>query len=155
MSDETTTENNADSPAAAVAGKTIRTRDIAKSADGASRLEVRATGKNPQGAEIETTVMLNLGQNIAEAIELFGEEVAFTLFLQAAKIAAQAAMRRLIEAGQSEQEVTNFMASWKPGAPAGARLVTPEASLARAMSGMSAEEKTAFLDSLRAKLLGE
>jgi uncharacterized protein with HEPN domain len=72
-------------------------------------LEVKAT---KQGTDREVVAMVDLGDNLQDAIEKFGEEVVFTNFQAQAKIRAQAIMRDMLTAGRP---MKRLMSSWPAG----------------------------------------
>ena len=55
------------------------------------------------------------GGSTAKAIELFGEDVVYSLFESQAVIAAQGKSRGMLDRGASVDEVQKAMAEWKPG----------------------------------------
>lgn len=63
----------------------------------------------------EITTNYDFGDSLAQAVELFGEEVVFSNMRQSMKISLQALIRRGIEKGQSDEEIIAAAAAWKPG----------------------------------------
>ncbi len=58
---------------------------------------------------------VDLGSNLTEAVKLFGDEVVFSNFKAHATVAAQSAMRTLINNSKNQAAITKEMAEWKPG----------------------------------------
>jgi hypothetical protein len=111
-------------------------------------LEVKAT---KQGTDREVVAMVDLGDNLQDAIEKFGEEVVFTNFQAQAKIRAQAIMRDMLTAGKTDEEINEFMASWKPGS-ARERITDPKIAFLRRFEKLSEEEQNKYIEELMAKI---
>jgi hypothetical protein len=111
-------------------------------------LEVKAT---KQGTDREVVAMVDLGDNLQDAIEKFGEEVVFTNFQAQAKIRAQAIMRDMLTAGKTDEEINKFMASWKPGS-ARERITDPKIAFLRRFEKLSEEEQNKYIEELMAKI---
>ena len=92
--------------------------------------------------EKEVTIMYDFGENLADASAQFGEEVVFTNFRQAAKIALQARMRNRMEKGGDVNALTTL---WKPGIQMERATVDPMTAAKNAFGKMSAEERAEFL----------
>ena len=105
-------------------------------------IEVTAT-KDGQ----EATLNYDFGSDINDAIAKFGAEVVFTNFRQAAKIALQARMRSRMEKKGNVQELATI---WKPGIQLERAAVDPVVAAKNAFANMSAEDREAFLNELRA-----
>lgn len=114
----------------------------------ANLTEVKAT-KEIGGEKKEIVCMIDLGDNLEDAVERFGGEVVFSNFKRAATITAQAAMRRFMEQGLDEASVAAKMGSWRPGV-ALERTVDPVAALKAKFAKMSPEERAALLAELGA-----
>ena len=110
-------------------------------------LEVKAT---KQGSDREVVAIIDLGDNLQDAIAKFGEEVIFTNFAAQAKIRAQAIIRDMMVNGKTDQEINDFMATWKPGT-ARDRIVDPTAAFMRKFDGMTEEEQDKYIEELLAK----
>ena len=108
--------------------------------------EITAT-KSIEGEEKSATIVTDLGDNLRDAVEKFGEDVIFSNYKRAATITAQAAIRRMLETGLDESAISDKMAGWKPGVALD-RTVDPIAVLKAKLSGMSATEKKALLADL-------
>lgn len=114
----------------------------------ANLTEVKAT-KEIGGEKKEVVCLVDLGDNLEDAVERFGGEVVFSNFKRAATITAQAAMRRFLEQGMSDNLVADKMNSWRPGV-ALERNVDPVAALKAKFAKMSPEERAALLAELGA-----
>lgn len=107
--------------------------------------------KEVNGEKKEVTIVTDLGENLADAVAKFGEDVVFSNFCQSAVITAQAAMRRGLEKGKTNEEIVGYMAGWKPGVQL-QRQVDPLGALLSRVDKMSDEEKAAIIEQLMAKL---
>jgi hypothetical protein len=114
-----------------------------------SLTEIKAT-KKIDGEEKSAAVAYDFGATLEEATEKFGADVVFTNFKRTAVITAQAAIRRALEGGKSEEEIASLMASWRPGV-ALERTVDPVASLVGRWDSYSPEEQDAILKKLKSK----
>lgn len=103
--------------------------------------------KQVNGEDRAATIAADLGENLNDAVAKFGEEVVFSNFKQSAKITAQAAMRRMLEAGSDQDAVANKMAAWKPGVTLD-RSIDPVAALKAKMATMSKADKAELLKEL-------
>ena len=112
-------------------------------------VEISATFKKGD-EDRECTILFDFGGDITAAIEKFGGDVVYSNFVRASKVTAQAAMRRLMEAGKTDEEVTTTMESWKPGV-ALERTVDPVAALMAKFSKMDPAEQAKLLADLQAK----
>ena len=111
--------------------------------------DVEIKAKKKIGDEdMEVTVYADMGNDLEDAITKFGEAVVFSNFKAAAKITAQAAMRRYIEAKKSTEEIVKLMAAWKPGV-AIERVSDPVAAFKAKFASMSPEEQIAALADLK------
>ena len=95
----------------------------------------------------------DFGGSCAAAIEMFGEDVVYSNFTRASVITAQAAMRRMLEAGKGQEEIQAAMNSWKPGV-AIERTVDPVASVLGKFGSMSPEEQKALIKQLQQRANG-
>ena len=96
----------------------------------------------------EATIYVDFGEDLEDAINKFGEAVVLSNFKASAKITAQAAMRRYLEAKKSAEEVVKLMAAWKPGV-AIERVSDPVAAFKAKFASMSPEEQIAALADLK------
>ncbi len=58
---------------------------------------------------------VNVGDNLAGAVEIAGEAVVYSIYKAQAVIAAQAQIRRYLTANLSDVDIADKMAAWKPG----------------------------------------
>ena len=94
------------------------------------------------------TMEYDFGANLEEMKEKFGEDVTFSNARRAMTITAQAAMRRMILAGKSDEEIQEKMSLWKPGV-ALERTSDPVASLMKSWGKMTEEQKAEILKKLK------
>jgi hypothetical protein len=113
------------------------------------QIEVKSK-KEVNGEVREATVFVDFGETAAESIEMFGDEVVNSGFIAASKITAQGGMRRMLEVGKAQEEITAKMAEWKPGVTL-SRETDPMAAALAKFGSLSEEEKEEFLQQLRDK----
>jgi hypothetical protein len=111
--------------------------------------EIKAT-KKIDGVDKAGAVAYDFGATLEEAVEKFGADVVFTSFKRTAVITGQAAIRRMLEGGKSEEEIAANMSSWMPGV-ALERTVDPVASLVGRWDSYSKEEQDAIIKKLKTK----
>ena len=73
------------------------------------------SGKKDTPEFREATFEYNLGENLEEALELYGLDTVFGMYRSGMTIAVQAPARNLLQDGKTQEEVVEFMSSWKPG----------------------------------------
>ncbi len=61
------------------------------------------------------TMEYALGENLAEAVELFGDDVVYKGHIASGKIDLQSYIRRLIIAKKTQVEIQELVNVWKPG----------------------------------------
>lgn len=110
-------------------------------------IEVKAT---KQGSDREVSCLVDLGDNLEDAIAKFTGDVVFSNFQSQAKIRAQAIIRDMMTDGKTDEEISAFMATWKPGMSR-ERNVDPKAAFLNKFDTMSPEEQNAFIENLMAK----
>lgn len=71
--------------------------------------------KEVNGVEKSAMITYDFGENLDDCADKFGAEVVFSNAVRNFKIDAQAAMRRMLEAGKSQEEIAEAMSTWKPG----------------------------------------
>jgi len=103
-------------------------------------IEVRAK----KGDE-EAIVSYDFGDNLADSVERFGEQVVFTNFRQAAKITLQAGMRRCLE---NRKDPAEFAKAFRPGVMTAVRAADPVIAFKAKFSSMGEEEKKALMEEL-------
>jgi hypothetical protein len=111
-------------------------------------VEVKA--KAPK-LEREATVLVDLGENVQDAISRFGEEVVFSNYIANVKISVQSGIRRYLEAGLSQEDIQAKFDAFKPGVTMD-RVVDPIAAMAAKLSKMTSEEREAAFAALKAKI---
>ena len=89
------------------------------------------------------------GADLAEATQMFTEEVVFSNFRAQAKIKLQALMRSRILKGGS---VPELLASWKPGIQLERVPQTPEAAIETNFDRLTDEEKLVLLQKLQERV---
>ena len=94
-------------------------------------------------------VDFNFGANLQESITLFGEEVVFSNFVSDAKVTIQAALRRLLTAGKSQEEINEYFKTYKLGVKAAPVAVDPSQRLLSKFGTMTPEEQANLLTQLR------
>lgn len=101
------------------------------------------------GFDTEVTIAYDFGKNLDELSAKFGEEVVFTNARANMKITLQGVIRRMIEAGKSQDEISAACVDWKPGVQM-ERTVDPLVVARKAMAQMDDEAKQAFINKLLA-----
>ncbi len=115
-------------------------------------IEVTAKKKIGDDAR-EATISVEFGETVEESIEAFTGDVVNSNFIQSAKITAQAAMRRLLELGKSQEEIAATMAEWKPGVQL-QRSSDPAAAMLGKFASMTQDEQAQFIQELKARAAG-
>ena len=99
------------------------------------------------------TVSYDFGDNLAQAVEKFGEEVVFTNMQQSMKISLQALLRRGFDKGQSDEEIATAAAAWKPGV-ASQRTTDPVSTITAKWATLDPKKKAELLAQLKAQMNG-
>jgi hypothetical protein len=110
--------------------------------------EIKAT-KKIGDVEKDAVVAFDFGGDLDAAVELFGKDVIYANFVRSAVITAQAAIRRMLEDGKNQEEVTAKMASWKPGTPL-ERVSDPIGATIAKFGALSNEDQAALIEKLMA-----
>jgi len=113
-------------------------------------IEVEAS-KKIGDEERSVAVGYDFGENVEQAIEMFGAEVVHSNFIRASKITLQAVMRRSLEANKTDEDISNIAASWKPGV-ALERSFDPLAALTNKMKNMSDADIAAVFEKLKSAI---
>lgn len=113
-------------------------------------VEITAT-KVIEGVEKSATILFDFGADVNEAIGKFGAEVVFSNFKRSAVITAQAAMRRLMEANKTQDEIAESMKAWAPGVSL-ERSMDPVKAIQNKFATMSPEDQQALIDQLMQKM---
>lgn len=87
----------------------------------------------------------------AELADVYGDEAVVELFTAQFKIAFQAVVRRLAEAGKTDEEIEAIMRDWKPGEKVTIGDADPLARAMNKFASMSREEQAAYIASLQEK----
>lgn len=92
-------------------------------------------------------VEYDFGDNVADAVGKFGDEVVASYLFAQLKIALQAYVRGLLKQGKSEAEIKTAVAQWKPGTrkPGKSKLEKAQDIL----KGMTDEERKALIAQLK------
>lgn len=119
-----------------------------------SYLEVSA--KATIGAGDEATYkgakgFYKFGKDLAEAVEMFTEDVVFSNFRAQAKIKLQALMRSRVAKGQ---DVSNLLATWKPGVQLERTPVDPIVAAENKFDQLDKDAQDAFIEKLLARQKG-
>lgn len=114
--------------------------------------EIRASKKIGE-EEREATIQFDFGGTTENAVEKFGSDVVYSNFVRASVVTAQAAIRRMLEAGKSQEEIQSAMESWKPGV-ALERTVDPVAAVLGKFGSMTPEEQKALIRQLQGRANG-
>lgn len=114
--------------------------------------EIKATKEIPKdsGIEKEAVIFIDFGADVNDAVAKFGAEVVFSNFKRSATITAQAALRRLMEANKTQEEITTAMAGWKPGVSL-ERSFDPVKALTNKFATMTPEEQNKIIEDLMAR----
>jgi len=99
--------------------------------------------------EVEKTLQFDFGDNLDQAVEMFGKEVVFTNYVQAAKISLQSLMRSRMEKGSNVDELSSI---WKPGVQLQRAAVDVLASAKAKFMKMTPEERLAYLEMLQGSI---
>jgi hypothetical protein len=108
------------------------------------------TAKVPKANDRVVEGLIELGENLQDAIEKFGAEVVYTNFKASAKITAQALIRRSAEKGDSDEVIQSKLSAWKPGV-ASERIVDPMASIMSKFSSLPADKQAEIIAKLQAR----
>ena len=115
---------------------------------------MEVSAKSPKH-ERETAVIVQFGETVDESIDMFGGEAVNSNAFANWRVTLQAAIRRMHEAGKSDEEIQQSLGTAKMGvAVAGGRVDPIQASLAK-FKTMTQEEQAEYLEKLRAAAAGE
>jgi len=98
------------------------------------------------------TVQYDFGDNLAEAVALFGDDIVFSRFKAASIVDLQALIRRHLdgETPKTEAEIQALVTEWRPGVTTRKRKSVKEKA-EELFAGLSDSEKNALLESLLAQ----
>ena len=113
-------------------------------------IETIATKEPGTGREL--TVEYNFGDNLDQAVEMFGADAVFSSFKADAKVGLQAKVRGMLKATEddseaakySDEDIISAIADWKPGVKT-RTAADPLAKLKALLEKLSPEQKAAFL----------
>jgi len=108
-------------------------------------IEVKAERTN--GSSV--TAQWNLGDNVADLISQFGEEVIYSHVRRSLVIAVQAFMRTMLDGGKSPEEIQAAVKEWKPGLRRAAK--TPIERAREEIARMSPADRAALAKEIRAR----
>ncbi|PCJ26738.1 MAG: hypothetical protein COA94_04895 [Rickettsiales bacterium] len=111
--------------------------------------KVTAIGKtkDDKGAvtgENEGVIEFNFGENLEEAVKLYGKDAVFNNYRQASTIALQGNMRRHLSQGKKGKELLAALKDWKPGQVSRQKKSAGE-KLQAMLKGMTPEQVAATL----------
>jgi hypothetical protein len=104
--------------------------------------------KQIDNEEKSAVINYDFGETLEEASKMFGAEVVFTNFRANAKITAQAAIRRMLEKGMTQEQIQEKMAGWKPGVAIDTS-VDPLTAMMAKYATMSPEDQKKFIEDLK------
>lgn len=95
----------------------------------------------------EATIDYNFGENLDEAVGMFGADVVYNGFKADAVVTLQSAIRRYLEKGQDPSVLSN---TWKPGVKAPSVAADPKMAAIAAFKSMSPEERAELIAQIQA-----
>jgi hypothetical protein len=112
--------------------------------------------KGPDGNPVSISVKYNFGDNLADAVEKYGEAVVFDLYRAAAMIRVQNVARSALLNGKAPEEAVKLAEKYVLGTSFSMGPRDPVRTAETAVSRMSPEDEKKFLLKLkeRAKALG-
>jgi len=112
--------------------------------------------KGPDGNPVSISVKYNFGDNLADAVEKYGEAVVFDLYRAAAMIRVQNVARSALLNGKAPEEAVKLAEKYVLGTSVSKGPRDPVRTAETAVSRMSPEDEKKFLLKLkeRAKALG-
>ena len=114
-----------------------------------SEIQIAAT-KNVNGEDRSAAITYDFGDSVDEMVQKFGEEVVKSNAIRNFKITAQAAIRRMLEKGESQDAIAEKMSNWKPGIQL-ERTVDVKGAFLSKWKEMSAEERAEMLAEMDAE----
>jgi len=117
-------------------------------------MTIRKVSARDGNEETSPTAEVNydFGDNLDEAVELFGADVVYSRFVAASVVDLQALMRRHLggEKPKTQDEIQKLAEEWKPGVSSRKRRSTKEKA-EELIGQMSAEERAALIAELQAQ----
>lgn len=112
----------------------------------------------------DITVTYEFGDNLTEAVDIFGEDVVFNRFKAMGTIDVQAKIRaamvdtvnkegEVVTKAKNQEEIQEALDTWKLGVKAATRK-SPKEKLMAMLENMTAEDKAAFLADLAEDVAG-
>lgn len=102
---------------------------------------------NAPKVSAEATLSYKIGETLGENVELFGEEVVNSIFVQQLIVKVQAGARTAMENGRDPQL---WASSYVPGQKAPSIAADPKAAARAALARMSEEERLQLIRDLQA-----
>lgn len=96
--------------------------------------------KMPGGS---VSAQFNIGSNLQELIQTYGESVVYNQAKGALTVAAQGWLRSQLDQGKSQADIDAGAKNWKPGERKAGK--SPREKLMEQLAGMSPEERAALL----------
>lgn len=128
--------------------RTVRDRSIierSRSKEGSSHMSKQQVTAKLQDSPLSATAEYDFGDNLAEARELFGDEVVFSRAKASLVIDVQAYIRALLKQDppKEAEEIAKLVSEWRPGVKA--RGKTLEEKIAHLFGQLSEEKKAELL----------
>lgn len=114
-----------------------------------AEIQIAAT-KKVNDEDRSAAITYDFGDSVDEMVDKFGEEVVRSNAIRNFKITAQAAMRRMLEKGESQEAIADKMSNWKPGIQMERTVDVKGAFLAK-WKDMTQEERQEFLAEMDAE----
>ena len=122
-------------------------QDQTQAVDGV--LTIKASGKPADSEErVEGSIDFEVGKNLKEAQDKFGNELVYEFFKRALVVKAQGAIRRELENGTHPDDLQSILGNWDPASTHTVRK-DPKSSILKDFSSLSEEEKMEVLEALR------
>lgn len=110
---------------------------------------------NTTGADLEGLAYVNYGETVEESVEMFGGDAVNSNAFANWRVTLQAAGRRLLAAGKSQEEIQAAMENAKMGVAMEKQSVDPITAAMMKFKTMTPEEQSEFLEKLKAAAAGE
>jgi hypothetical protein len=111
-------------------------------------MEVTAR-KKIDGEDKIVTINYDFGEDLDEMVEKYGKDVVFSNARASFIITLQAAMRRYMTGGRSQEEISELLSGWKPGVSL-TRRIDPVSALVSQWASFSPEKQKEILAKLKA-----
>ena len=110
------------------------------------------TNATVDGNKISHTVNYNIGDNVNDGINEFGEDVVHGLYVRGATLAIQAKVGQMLRAGISADAIDDTMASWRLDQRGIRTKKSKEQKATELLASMDKDALTAMLDSMGIKV---